>query len=123
LTHGCVINSESQEESKAGSIGPSTVQIALGGSHCIVDISDVDMVQCVSVLVANYHTLLRFLNLQPEWAVGRSFLTRLQKFCTLACVHLLHDMMQPLEHSSRIFQSDALEPHMLASQCWCMGCQ
>ncbi|KAJ9534319.1 hypothetical protein QJQ45_007011 [Haematococcus lacustris] len=71
--------------------------------------------QCVSVLVANYHTLLRFLNLHPEWAVGRSLLTRLQKFRTLAGLHLLHDMMQPLEQLSKLFQSDALEPHMLAS--------
>ncbi|KAJ9530154.1 hypothetical protein QJQ45_023442 [Haematococcus lacustris] len=71
--------------------------------------------QCVSVLVANYHTLLRFLNLHPEWAVGRSLLIRLQKFRTLAGVHLLHDMMQPLEQLSKLFQSDALEPHMLAS--------
>ncbi|KAJ9516339.1 hypothetical protein QJQ45_001026 [Haematococcus lacustris] len=71
--------------------------------------------QCVSVLVANYHTLLRFLNLHPEWVVGRSLLTRLQKFRTLAGLHLLHDMMQPLEQLSKLFQSDALEPHMLAS--------
>ncbi|KAJ9529085.1 hypothetical protein QJQ45_007787 [Haematococcus lacustris] len=67
--------------------------------------------QCVSVLVANYHTLLRFLNLHPEWAVGRSLLIRLQKFRTLAGVHLLHDMMLigPSKHSYQ--KEEALIAH------------
>ncbi|GFH20943.1 hypothetical protein HaLaN_18152, partial [Haematococcus lacustris] len=115
------IISESQAESKADSIGPT----ADDGSNRAwwVALLTSPRVQCVSVLVANYHTLLRFLILHPEWALGRSLLTRLQKFRTLAGVHLLHDMMQPLEKLSMILQSDALEPHMLASECWCMGCQ
>ncbi|GFH19707.1 uncharacterized protein HaLaN_16704 [Haematococcus lacustris] len=54
-------------------------------------------------------------NSRLRYQLWESQARELQKFCTLAGVHLLHDMMQPLEQLSMLLQSDALEPHMLAS--------
>jgi hypothetical protein len=67
--------------------------------------------QCISVLMANMHALIPFLRANMGWVKAPHALKLFNSKKAVARLHIMHDLMQPMELLSKKFQENAIMPY------------